>query len=79
MSTSLKSMIVYYYAGHLETFRTESEMQLKPVLRACGLVVFEHNVYKYMFYYRPCYIVCLFLLLYVPCQQLWSLRDGQFT
>ena len=22
---------------------------------------------------------CLFLLLYVPCQQLWSLRDGQFT
>ena len=23
--------------------------------------------------------VCLFLLLYVPCQQLWSLRDGQFT
>ena len=20
--------------------------------------------------------VCLFLLLYVPCQQLWSLRDG---
>ena len=24
-------------------------------------------------------LVCLFLLLYVPCQQLWSLRDGQFT
>ena len=24
-------------------------------------------------------ILCLFLLLYVPCQQLWSLRDGQFT
>ena len=24
--------------------------------------------------------VCLFVcLLYVPCQQLWSLRDGQFT
>ena len=23
--------------------------------------------------------VCLFLLLYVPNQQLWSLRDGQFT
>ena len=23
--------------------------------------------------------VCLFLLLYVSCQQLWSLRDGQFT
>ena len=23
--------------------------------------------------------VCLVLLLYVPCQQLWSLRDGQFT
>ena len=22
---------------------------------------------------------CLFLLLYVPCQQLRSLRDGQFT
>ena len=21
----------------------------------------------------------VFLLLYVPCQQLWSLRDGQFT
>ena len=26
-----------------------------------------------------CIMVCLFLLLYVPCQQLWSLRDGQFT
>ena len=25
------------------------------------------------------YFVCLFLLLYVPCQQLWSLQDGQFT
>ena len=24
-------------------------------------------------------LVCLFLLLYVPSQQLWSLRDGQFT
>ena len=24
-------------------------------------------------------LVCLFLLLYVPCQQLWSLREGQFT
>ena len=23
------------------------------------------------------YVVCLFLLLYVPCQQLWSLRDGK--
>ena len=22
---------------------------------------------------------CLFLLLYIPCQQLWSLREGQFT
>ena len=28
---------------------------------------------------RFCLFVCLFLLLYVPCQQLWSLRDGQFT
>ena len=33
----------------------------------------------------PCFkidkpLVCLFvLLLYVPSQQLWSLRDGQFT
>ena len=26
-----------------------------------------------------CLFVCLFLLLYVPCQQLWSLRDGQLT
>ena len=26
------------------------------------------------------YVICLFvLLLYVPSQQLWSLRDGQFT
>ena len=25
------------------------------------------------------WFVCLFLLLYVPSQQLWSLRDGQFT
>ena len=24
-------------------------------------------------------LLLLFLLLYVPCQQLWSLRDGQFT
>ena len=26
-----------------------------------------------------CLFVCFFLLLYVPCQQLWSLWDGQFT
>ena len=26
-----------------------------------------------------CFVFVLFLLLYVPCQQLWSLRDGQFT
>ena len=26
-----------------------------------------------------CFVFCLFLLPYVPCQQLWSLRDGQFT
>ena len=26
-----------------------------------------------------CWFVCLFLMLYVPSQQLWSLRDGQFT
>ena len=25
-----------------------------------------------------CDVVCLFLLLYVQSQQLWSLRDGQF-
>ena len=25
------------------------------------------------------FVFCLFLLLYVPCQQLWSLRDGQYT
>ena len=25
------------------------------------------------------HLFCLFLLLYVPSQQLWSLRDGQFT
>ena len=24
-------------------------------------------------------MTCWFLLLYVPSQQLWSLRDGQFT
>ena len=24
-------------------------------------------------------LICLFLLLYAPSQQLWSLRDGQFT
>ena len=28
---------------------------------------------------RRQYNVRLFLLLYVPSQQLWSLRDGQFT
>ena len=35
-------------------------------------VLFRLSVTKQSF-------VCLFLLLYVPCQQLWSLRDGQFT
>ena len=30
-------------------------------------------------YYKELDFVCLFLLLYVPCQQLWLLRDGQFT
>ena len=33
-----------------------------------------------LFYFKFCLFVCLFvLLLYVPSQQLWSLRDGQFT
>ena len=33
------------------------------------------NVYK-----KDSYLLCLFvLLLYVQSQQLWSLRDGQFT
>ena len=31
------------------------------------------------FYCFVCLFVCLFLLFYVPSQQLWSLRDGQFT
>ena len=30
-------------------------------------------------YNKSIVFFCLFLLLYVPCQQLWSLRDGQFT
>ena len=29
--------------------------------------------------YSGSHVFCLLLLLYVPCQQLWSLRDGQFT
>ena len=41
----------------------------KKVLSHGGKV---SKVYMYVLF-------CLFLLLYVPCQQLWSLRDGQFT
>ena len=38
----------------------------------CGILFF-HMMYQFLF-------VCLFvLLLYVPSQQLWSLRYGQFT
>ena len=33
--------------------------------------------HNYQFYCFVCLFVCL--LLYVPSQQLWSLRDGQFT
>ena len=45
--------------------------KLKPVLAIWMKLhtVVEHNG-KF---------VCLFFLLYVPCQQLWSLLDGQFT
>ena len=32
-----------------------------------------------LFIVNALFCFCLFLLLYVPCQQLWSLRDGQFT
>ena len=33
---------------------------------------FKTVIFKYMFFLFVC-------LLYVPSQQLWSLRDGQFT
>ena len=38
------------------------------------------TIVQSMFDNFVCLFVCLFvLLLYVPSQQLWSLRDGQFT
>ena len=37
------------------------------------------NYYLKQGSYRQDCLFCLFLLLYVPCQQLWSLWDSQFT
>ena len=38
------------------------------------------NEYYSLDWHQSTKFVCLFvLLLYVPSQQLWSLRDGQFT
>ena len=39
------------------------------------------GIYSFLLkaFHDSCLFVCLFLLLFVPCQQLWSLRDGQFT
>ena len=48
----------------------------------CHRVGLEVKIYFYMRTLRASsggLFVCLFLLLYVPSQQLWSLRDGQFT
>ena len=52
-------------------------------IKALGLVVSDKKIFSdfpYISQSRTC--VCLFLfvlLLYLPSQQLWSLRDGQFT
>ena len=43
-----------------------------------SVYLYEH-VYSDSVYLYDMSMFCLFLLLYVPCQQLWSLRDGQFT
>ena len=42
-------------------------------------VWFGKNMTKLQNYSYVCLFVLFVLLLYVPSQQLWSLRDGQFT
>ena len=43
-------------------------------------IIFMQDVVTMNFCFGFCLFACLFvLLLYVPSQQLWSLRDGQFT
>ena len=45
----------------------------------CGSFTFFLSFVCYAFVHVCLCVLCLFLLLYVPSQQLWSLRDGQFT
>ena len=40
------------------------------------ICIYTANVQRYNFGRRNMIKFCLFLLLYVPCQQLWSLRVG---
>ena len=45
----------------------------------CSSLIFVGHGHLKKLGLKSLLFVCLFLLLYVPCQQLWSLRDGQFT
>ena len=50
-----------------------------PSHKTCFGCYNSFYVYYNIYECKCCLFVCLFLLLYVPSQQLWSLRDGQFT
>ena len=70
ISLSISVLLLFrHYISHKITFGAPSS---GGVLRsACGAFIFP--------VFSVFWFVCLILLLYVPCQQLWSLRDGQFT
>ena len=67
LSTSLEEHV--YYECHSISFNREIYKY------ECHFVSYIREICKYEY----CWFGWLVLLLYVPSQQLWSLRDGQFT
>ena len=64
----------------LSSFNENTGLVLNVLKIILKTVEFSYDLGTYIRWLLPdTLIVCLFLLLYVPSQQLWSLRDGQFT
>ena len=66
------------YDQKFRQLRAKSQLPCGSLLAGFRLVIITLS-YLILFEILHDSYNCLFLLLYVPSQQLWSLRDGQFT
>ena len=75
------SLAFYFSSGTVLDFFQPGSCILKQTKKFILLFIWVDSDLDMETRLIKCLVVCfcLFLLLYVPCQQLWSLRDGQFT